>query len=129
MIPRRYLLASLCCLITQCVAAAGDWPEFRGPKAQGLYEGPPLPVAWARDKNIAWRKPVAGLGWSSPAIVGGRVYLTTAVPNGEDQSLRALCLDAASGKTNWDKEVFHQDGRTAPRIQAKNSHASPSPLV
>src|SRR5262249_753847 len=58
-----------------------------------------------------------------------RVYLTTAVPDGINQSLRAICFDAAKGSVIWDKQVFHQDGRTAPPIQSKNSHASPTPLV
>jgi outer membrane protein assembly factor BamB len=49
-------------------------------------------------------------------------------PN-QDQSLRALCLDAASGKVLWDNEVFRQNGATAPRKHAKNSHASPTPLI
>ncbi|HKB42415.1 MAG TPA: PQQ-binding-like beta-propeller repeat protein, partial [Gemmataceae bacterium] len=46
-----------------------------------------------------------------------------------DHSLRALCLDARKGKIEWDKEVLHEDGSTAPRIHFKNSHASPTPLV
>ena len=43
-------------------------------------------------------------------------------------SLRALCLDAAKGDILWNKEVFVQ-GAKAPPIHAKNSHASPTPLV
>jgi outer membrane protein assembly factor BamB len=75
--------------------------------------------------------PIPGLGWSSPVVVKGRVYLTTAVPgtNDGDQSLQALCLDAKKGQVVWQKEVFHQDGRISPPIQSKNSHASPTPLV
>jgi outer membrane protein assembly factor BamB len=65
--------------------------------------------------------------------VDGRVYLTTAVPVEKgartDQSLRALCLDAKTGKVIWNQEVFKEDGATAPRIHTKNSHASPTPLV
>ena len=107
---------------------AGDWPEFRGP-AQGRYDGMPIPTQWAPDRNVAWKKAIPGLGWSTPAIVQGKIYLTTAVANGADYSLRALCLDAASGTIVWNKEVFVQEGRNAPRVHAKNSHASPSPIV
>jgi outer membrane protein assembly factor BamB len=125
----RNAFVFVCALIVGCGGFAADWPQFRGPTAQGLYDGTPLPTEWGKSQNIAWRKPVAGLGWSSPVIAGGRVYLTTAVPDGHNQSLRAICLDAAKGSVIWDKQVFHQDGRTAPPIQAKNSHASPTPLV
>ena len=61
----------------------------------------------------------------------GRIYLTTAVPvEGKegDLSLQALCLDGATGKPMWSKEVFHEDA-SAPHIHSKNSHASPTPLV
>src|SRR5260221_12877455 len=121
-------LLTCCCLAASSIAA--DWPEFRGSTAQGIYEGKELPIEWQADKNIAWKKAIPGLGWSSPAVVDGRVYLTTATPGTVTvaaQSLRALCLDAVSGKTIWDKEVFRQ-GADSPRIQGKNSHASSSPL-
>jgi outer membrane protein assembly factor BamB len=110
---------------------SADWPQFRGPTGQGHAGADKLPIEWGKDKNLVWQQAVPGLGWSSPVIVQGRVYLTTAVPGAgnSDQSLRAMCLDAATGKVLWDKEVFHQDAKTAPSIHGKNSHASPTPLV
>src|SRR5688572_22628806 len=58
-----------------------DWPQFRGPTGQGLASGP-LPVEWGPDRNVRWKTPIPGLGWSSPVVAGGRVFLTTAVPEG-----------------------------------------------
>lgn len=112
------------------LAHADDWPEFRGPTGQGIVLDGTLPTTWSKDKNIAWKQQIPGKGWSSPIIAGGRVYVTAAVPldNG-DQSLRALCLDAAKGDILWQKEVFHQNNKQAPRIHDKNSHASPTPIV
>src|SRR5262249_36116289 len=110
--PMRHAFVFVCALIIGCAGFAAEWPQFRGPTAQGLYDGTPRRTEWGKSQNIAWRKPVAGLGWSSPVIAGGRVYLTTAVPDGHNQSLRAICLDAAKGSVIWDKQVFHQDGRT-----------------
>jgi outer membrane protein assembly factor BamB len=82
---------------------------------------------------VAWKQALPGLGWSSPIVHDGRIYVTTAVavPNGaaRDQSLQALCLDADSGKILWNTEVFLQDAKTSPPIQSKNSHASPTPLL
>jgi len=127
----RSLAAGLVVLI--CVSATrADWPQFRGPTAQGHAEGK-LPTEWAADKNVVWKVPVAGKGWSSPVVVGGRIYLTTAVPSSDakdaDQSLRATAIDAKSGSSLWDVEVFKQDGKTAPKIHGKNSHASATPFV
>jgi outer membrane protein assembly factor BamB len=90
-----------------------------------------LPTTWGPDTNVVWKQAIPGAGWSSPVVCRGRVYLTTAVPvaGSRDQSLQALCLHAKSGKVLWTREVFHQDGATAPRIHTKNSHASPTPLT
>jgi outer membrane protein assembly factor BamB len=38
-------------------------------------------------------------------------------------------LNAKTGKTVWDTEVFRQDGSQAPPIHGKNSHASATPLT
>ena len=54
--------------------------------------------------------------------------LTTAVP-GElsgPQTLHVLCLDASSGQEIWNVQVFEHE---ATEIQAKNSHASPTPIT
>jgi outer membrane protein assembly factor BamB len=113
-------------------ARADDWPEFRGPTGQGHAKGS-LPTEWGPDKNVAWKQDVPGSGWSSPVVSEGRVYLTAAVPveksAANDLSLRALCLDAKSGKILWDVEAIRQDGAKVPRIQSKNSNASPTPIV
>jgi outer membrane protein assembly factor BamB len=110
---------------------AADWSQFRGPNGDGHADNAKLPTEWDKTKNVTWRKEIAGLGWSSPVVAGGRIYLTTAVPgDGQgDYSLRALCLEAKTGEVVWDKEVFKQDGKKAPAIHKKNSHASPTPLV
>ncbi|MGH7225545.1 MAG: PQQ-binding-like beta-propeller repeat protein, partial [Gemmataceae bacterium] len=110
--------------------ARADWPEFRGPTGQGLVLKGKLPTKWDAKQNVSWKTTIPGKGWSSPIVAEGRVYLTTAVPeDGGAQSLRVLCLDADKGDILWNKEVFHPDGKHVPRIHAKNSHASPTPLV
>lgn len=122
---------ALLVVVVTVTARAEDWREFRGPTGQGLYTGKPLPLEWSTTRNIAWKQTIPGKGWSSPIVLQGRIYLTTAVPvsGSKDQSLQALCLDAATGKELWHKEVFLQDGKKAPPIHGKNSHASPTPLT
>jgi outer membrane protein assembly factor BamB len=110
---------------------ATDWPQFRGPTGDGHAGASKLPTEWGKTKNVAWRTEIPGLGWSSPVVAGGKIYLTTAVPgNGKDDySLRAVCLDARSGQIAWNVEVFRQSGDKAPSIHKKNSHASPTAVV
>jgi outer membrane protein assembly factor BamB len=104
---------------------AEDWPEFRGPDGQGHSNEKGLPISWGESKNIAWKTAIPGLGWSSPVIQGDKIWLTTAVDEGH--SLRVLCLGRDSGEILQNLEVFHKDNPL--RIHAKNSHASPTPIL
>lgn len=81
---------------------------------------------------MIWKVPVAGRGWSSPAIAGDLVWLTTAVePEGAAgspaRSLRLLAFDKETGAAVRDIEVFRHDD--AGQQHAKNSFASPTPVV
>ena len=114
------------CLV-MCVLGAGQWPQFRGPNSDGHAAGPDTPLVWSDQENVVWKTPIPGLGWSSPVVVDGKVFLTTAVPQGEGLSLRAIAVDAQSGKIVWDSEV--RSVEKAPSIHTKNSHASPTPIV
>ena len=58
---------------------AEDWPQFRGPTGQGHSAERGLSFEWSESRNVTWKTPVAGLGWSSPVIAEGRVWLTTAI--------------------------------------------------
>lgn len=130
---RRCLFAIVAVWMTSAVSVrAENWPEFRGPTGQGISQASGLPLEWSDTKNVAWKQAVPGLGWSSPVVVEGRVYLTTAIAaddGSNDQSLSALCLDAGRGDILWNATVFVQRGALAPGIHGKNSHASPTPLV
>ncbi|MDY3558701.1 PQQ-binding-like beta-propeller repeat protein [Gemmata sp. JC673] len=123
----RVLFAWTLALALAPALRAADWFQFRGPDGSGHAEAK-LPTEWGPKTNVTWRKEVPGVGWSSPVVAGGRVYLTTAVPQSGGYSLRAVCLDAKTGGTVWDVEVFKQ-GANAPKIHSKNSHASPSAVV
>ena len=128
------MLRCMAVLVSFCPlwAFAEDWTEFRGPTGQGHSTATGLPVHWSDTENVRWKVDVPGKGWSSPIVLNGRIYLTTAVlPEGgmgNDRSLRALCLDSASGKTIWDVEVFNQTDADT-HAHGKNSHASPTPIT
>ena len=113
--------------IALCICFHGNWPQFRGPNSDGHANEHKPPMRWSDTENVVWKAPLPGLGWSSPVIVDGKIYLTTAVPQGEGLSLRALSLDANSGKVLWDREITAVE--KTPSIHAKNSHASPTPIV
>jgi outer membrane protein assembly factor BamB len=113
------------------IGLAEDWPEFRGPGGQGVSSAKGLPLEWSETKNVAWKTPVPGKGWSSPVIAKGMVWLTTAVEvaggAGAARSLRLLGFDEATGKQTQDIAVF--DLEDVGKQHAKNSFASPTPIL
>ncbi len=135
----RTLLLTICCLTLRTMVHAHDedWPQFRGPAGDGHASTRRAPVLWSETENIAWKTPIPGLGWSSPIVVHGRLYLTTAVPTGgtagdapdaaEAHTLELVCLDAKRGDLLFRKALFEQPGPV--QMHKKNSHASPTPLV
>jgi outer membrane protein assembly factor BamB len=126
MLAARRIALSLLLALTGVAARAEDWPQFRGPTGQGHSTERGVPIEWSESRNVIWRTVVPGRGWSSPVVAGGRVWVTTAT-KGSGASLRALAFDAESGREEVNVEVFRT--RSADLLNAKNSHASPTPIV
>jgi outer membrane protein assembly factor BamB len=105
-------------------AGEQEWPRFRGPDGQGHSPETALPESWDATKNIAWKTPIPGEGWSSPIVWGEKVFVTTAGDGGK--TCRVLCLGAADGKILWDTPVFEQPTE---RKEGKNSYATPTPCT
>jgi outer membrane protein assembly factor BamB len=124
----RITLFALPFLLSLGAPAAGqEWPEFRGPTGQGHSVEAGLPLDWSESRNIVWKTPVAGRGWSSPVVAGGRVWITTATEERGTASLRALAFDSQTGREIVNTEVFRIGG--ARLTNFKNSHASPTPII
>ncbi len=106
--------------------SAQEWPQFRGPTGQGHATASSLPIEWGESRNVVWKTAVPGLGWSSPVIGGGRVWLTSATGD-RDISLRALAFDVDTGREAVNVEVFRI--KSPREINPKNSWASPTPVL
>ncbi len=122
----RYVLL----FFSTAAAFAQDWTEFRGPEGQGISTAEGLPVDWSENRNIAWKAPVPGQGWSSPVVAAGTIWLTTATavddqPRG--RSLRLLAFDEATGKQMRDIGIFEL--ANAGQRHAKNTFATPTPVL
>src|SRR4030095_7275091 len=50
--------------------------------ADGISTEAEAPVEWGRDRNIAWKVPLSGMGTSTPIISGNRVFLTSQIGEG-----------------------------------------------
>ena len=62
--------------------APTDWPQFRGPDASGVADASTLPLRWSTTENVAWVTEIPGRGWSSPVVLGSRVFVTAAINAG-----------------------------------------------
>ena len=113
-------------LIYGFVLAEGSWPAFRGPRGDGSVTGSNLPLKWSETENVKWKTPIPHLGWSTPVVEDGRIWLTSATKEGTDYF--ALCVDAQSGKILISKQLFHCDA-PEPLGNAVNCYASPSPAI
>ena len=123
------MVSGLACTVAYVAVSAvhaQDWPAFRGPDGQGHSVAHDVPLEWSESRNVAWKAPVAGRGWSSPVVAGGRVWMTTAV-TGKTTSLRALAYAVETGRLERNIEIFEITDATL--LNEKNSHASPTPIV
>ncbi len=118
---------ALCFIIVLATASSGEenWPQFRGASQEGHSDATGLPTAWSESAGVKWKTAIPGVGWSSPVIWGGQVWLTTATPDGK--SRRAICVDKNTGRIVHDVEVFKP---AVPELKnAFNSYASPTPVI
>ena len=60
------------------------WGQWRGPLGTGVAPKADPPIEWSETKNIRWKISLPGRGHSTPVIWGERVFLTTAVPYGDE---------------------------------------------
>lgn len=100
---------------------AEDWPQWRGPFLNGASSETNLPTSWSTDQNIAWVTPLPGKSGATPIISGDCVFVSSTDP---EKRLWFICLDRASGKIRWQKQVSDKD-----RSVAKNTLASPSAVT
>ena len=102
-----------------------QWPQHRGPDGVGTAGDAKLPLTWSEEKNVRWKTPIHGRAWSSPVILDGQIWLTTADPKGHE--LFAVAVDQETGKVLYDFQVFHVD--TPQYAHPFNSYASPTPVI
>ena len=130
------------------LAAMGeDWTQFRGPDSSGVAASDAtLPERWSTTENVRWKADVPGMGWSSPVVAGGKVFLTSVVSaevkeapkkglyfggeRGKPTDVHrwmVYAFDAESGKLAWEREV--QKAVPESTRHLKNSYASATPVT
>lgn len=120
------------------------WPQWRGPLGTGVAPHAKPPLHWSDTENIRWKVALPGKGHSSPIIWGDRIFLTTAIPQGDPAKPRfvrpgahdnlsstyqhefaVLAVDRKSGKILWQKTMAKDLPHEAGHVTASLASASP----
>ncbi|MCK5923017.1 MAG: PQQ-binding-like beta-propeller repeat protein, partial [Methylococcales bacterium] len=81
---------------------SADWPNFRGPKMDGISPYTGLINSIPKDgPKTLWVYKKAGMGYSSYSIVGGKLY--TMGTRGEDVTV--MCVNTEDGSEIWSKSI------------------------
>src|SRR4029453_12062489 len=66
-------------------AAAGEsnWPQWRGPLANGVAPQGNPPTTWSETENVKWKVKIPGRGTGTPIIWGNQIFIQTAIATGK----------------------------------------------
>ena len=108
--------------LTAVTCCAADWPQYRGPNRDDVSPETGLLAAWpAGGPALLWTYADAGVGYSPPAVVGDRVYLT----GGRGDREVLIALDAKAPANGAVKEAWTAD--VGPTFQWKGNSWSAGP--
>ena len=111
------------CFLTACsgLLNASDWPQWRGLNRDGKVTGFKAPEVWPQQLTQKWKVTV-GVGDSTPALVGDRLYTFGRQEN--DEVIQ--CLDAGSGKKVWEERYPAGHVVTGPPARHPGTRSSPT---
>jgi outer membrane protein assembly factor BamB len=118
----RACFAAFVLTIAVPLAAAEDWPGWRGPRADGTVADKGFALKWTDTENVKWKLPLSGSGHSSPVVSKGKVFVAGCVE--ADKARVLYCVDRASGQLLWQKTAVVSE---LEKKHGENSWASSTP--
>lgn len=84
---RKYVFLFICLYFIPALASAGaasaeydkNWPQWRGPDANGVSLYGKAPVEWDENRNIKWKIDIPGKGHATPLVWGNQIIVLTAI--------------------------------------------------
>jgi len=98
-------LAGLFTTLFMTHIALADWPNFRGPRYDGISDEKGLKTTWKEPLRLVWEREI-GSAFSSFAAVGDRLYTCGMA----DKQQVLICLNANTGEVIW-KKAFEKQYR------------------
>ncbi len=97
-----------------------NWPQWRGPSGTSVAPAGSYPVTFSPSKEVLWKAALPGVGSSTPAVWGERIFVTCGI-DGND----AVLAYDWSGRELWRTAL----GPERPGKHKNGSGANPSPIV
>jgi outer membrane protein assembly factor BamB len=120
--PTRFLVCALAACALTFTVRADDWPQWRGPTRTGVSKETGLLAEWPKGgPQLLWERKDVGGGYSTPAVVGDRVYFL-ADRNGDEF---VVALAVKDGATAWSTKV----GKVGPNKGPQYPGARSTPTV
>ncbi|REK09972.1 MAG: polyvinylalcohol dehydrogenase [Planctomycetota bacterium] len=117
----RILTVVVC--LTCLTALAADWPQWRGPNRDGVSAETQLLSTWPTEgPTLVWQAKDLGEGYSTPAVVGDRIYMNS--NEGMDDEY-VMCLSARDAKQVWRTRI----GKVGPNRGPQYPGARSTPTV
>lgn len=88
-------------------AASAPVANYRGDR-NGYFANCTPPTEWSgvTGKNIRWKTPMPNWTYSTPIVVGNRVF-TMSEPGWKSDFPELVCVDADTGKILWQRAINH----------------------
>ena len=101
--PARRLSALVAAfLLTAISVTAADWPQWNGPNRDGASPEKGLLKEWPKGgPPLAWKTNIGGGGYSTPLIIGDKLYITGSDDPKEGLTEFALCLNVKDASQVW----------------------------
>jgi len=103
-------------------AFGADWPQWRGPSADGVTEEKGFVLQWGPERNILWRSALPGLGTSTPIVWKDSVFVTSQIGEGprdgksQDFAGASVARKDGSGESAEVQFVVQAFARTTGRL-------------
>jgi outer membrane protein assembly factor BamB len=116
---RLLLLSTVVVGYLSLTVAAADWPQWRGPNRKGISNETGLLKEWPKEgPKQLWQVADVGDGFSTPAVVGDRIYLLSN-KGADDESVQAR--DAKDGKQIWSTRLGKSGSNKGPQYPGARS--------
>ncbi len=96
-----YFRTLLFLLTLTCHSLADDWPQWRGPNRDGVWNETGILSSFPSGGLQPKWKVSVGFGFSTPIVQDGKLYLSDLTVEQPIVHERLLCLNARSGKQLW----------------------------